>query len=132
MSGPTKHYDENKIGQHVQINYKFIEKLFNKRGQKAFRDKLFSCADEAALRRALKRLRIDVPNSVRIILVDIQYARMKSYPPHINPTKDSFYMLVMPPVPTNKKTADPKRTDYTEMQAWESAWLHAIVDGYGM
>ena len=51
--------------------------------------------------------------------------------PAINPA-DDFYVLVLPPVPNNKPTADPTKKDYREDQAWEGAWHHATVDGYGM
>jgi hypothetical protein len=132
MPGPTKPYYGAKIGQQVQTNYEFIEKLFDQKGQQAFRDSLFAHSTEAALRAALATLGVNVHAGVRLMVVDIQYARTKTYPPTIDPKKDDFYVLILPPVPMNKPTADPNRTDYIEDQAWEGAWHHAIVDGYGM
>ena len=49
---------------------------------------------------------------------------------HINPSNDYFYLLILPPVPNNANYAG--QPGYKDMQAWESAWYHAIVDGYGM
>ncbi len=125
MSGPTKPYDEDKVGQQVQMNYKFIDKLFG-RGQKAFRDRFFRCRTEAALRRALKREGVNVRPGVRLMILDVENARTKVFGT-INPRRDNFYVMVMPPVPRRRKSED-----YKDSQAWEGAWYHAIVDSYGM
>jgi hypothetical protein len=125
MPGPTKPYDEKKVGDQLQANYVFLEKLFGTQ-QKAFRDRFFRCATEAKLRSALSREKIKVPSDVRIMLVDVEFARMKTFG-SVNPRRDKFYILVMPPVPRRERTED-----YKEMQAWQGAWYHAIVDGYGM
>ncbi len=125
MAGPTKPYDENKVGKQVQTNYAFLEKLFGAR-QKAFRDRFFRCRTESALRRALHSQGVPVKPGVRIMILDVEYARTKVFGP-INPRRDNFYVLVMPPVPRKKKS-----NDYKDAQAWDGAWYHAIVDSYGM
>ena len=125
MAGPTKPYDEHKVGKQLQTNYAFLERLFGPR-QKAFRDRFFNCKNETALRRALGRAGVKVTPGVRIMILDVEYARTKSFGV-INPRRDNFYILVMPPVPRRKKSED-----YKDSQAWEGAWYHAIVDSYGM
>jgi len=72
----------------------------------------------------------DQGDPLRIMLVDVQNAQTWQEPPPINPVTDYFYLLVMPPVPSNPNY--PGQPGYQDMQAWESAWYHAIVDGYGM
>src|SRR5215217_8605252 len=116
MPGPTKVYDETKVGAQVQTYYAFLEKLFDAVGQQAFRNGLFAYPTEAALRTALGLEGIVVPANVRIMLVDIQYARTKDF--GIDPSKDDFYVLVLPPMPS-RQTADATKKDYKEMQAWE-------------
>lgn len=124
MAGPTKPYDEHQVGKQLQTNYAFLEKLFGPK-QKAFRDRFFRCKSEAALRRALRREGVRVAAGVKTMIVDVENARVKSF--GINPRRDNFYILVMAPVPRRKKSED-----YRDSQAWEGAWYHAIVDGYGM
>jgi hypothetical protein len=64
------------------------------------------------------------------MLVDVQSTQTWQAHPPIDPNNNYFYLLVLPPVPTRY---DPvAQPGYEEMQAWESAWYHAIVDGYGM
>ena len=130
MAGPTKPYDETKIGDQVQKNYAFLEELFGP-GHQAFRQTLWN-ADDATLRNTLRtRLGIDVPLTTRIMIVDIENARVKPASGDIDPNKDDFYVMVLAPVP-RRATTDPTKKDYKEMQAWEGAWHHAIVDSYGM
>jgi hypothetical protein len=74
---------------------------------------------------------IGIPDDVRIMLVDIEAAAKKEYPPAIVPGTDKFYVLILPPVPRREK-GNPGDDAYKEMQAWNSAWYHAINDGYGM
>ena len=127
---PTKYWDPTKVGEQVQANVVFLTKLFDNVNQQALRDQLFAY-DEAALRTALNTTHhIPVPADVKIMLVDIEYARTKSFGV-INPAADKFYVLMLPPVPS-RETSDPTKADYKRMQAWEGAWHHAIVDGYGM
>ncbi|HKA78322.1 MAG TPA: hypothetical protein VKD19_14570 [Pseudolabrys sp.] len=125
MAGPTKTYDPKKLGHQVQTNYDFLDELFGT-NQKAFRNKFFNCKTETALRRMLDKEGVKVKRGVRIMLVDVENARTKSFG-RINPRRDDFYLLLMPPVPRRKKSKD-----YKEDQSWEGAWHHAIVDGYGM
>jgi hypothetical protein len=125
-----KYWDEKKVGEQVQNNYTILSRLFDEPGQKAFRDALFAYPTEAALRAALNTDGVIVDAGVRIMLVDIEYARTKTFGP-INPATEDYYVLVLPPIP-RRPTSDPTKADYKRDQAWEGAWHHAIVDGYGM
>ena len=105
----------------------FVDQLFDPQNQSAFRNQFFQHKHESVVRQLLADNKVIIPpddgngNPVRIVIVDIQNARMwKADDFNAN---QLFYLLVMPPVPTYYDT---------EMQAWESAWYHAIVDGFGM
>jgi hypothetical protein len=127
MAGPTKPYDEERIGDHLQANYVFLEKLFDGRDGRELRRELWEL-DEGALRERINaELKLKIPRDVRIMLVDIENARAKPEPGDINPRTESFYVVVLPPVPRRERGHT-----YKEMAAWEGAWHHAIVDGYGM
>ncbi|MGA7490609.1 MAG: hypothetical protein WBW74_27115, partial [Xanthobacteraceae bacterium] len=73
---------------------------------------------------------VPVVAGARIMLVDIENARTKTYGP-IDAVNENFYLLTLPPVP-RRPTSQSSKEDYKSMQAWEGAWHHAIVDGYGM
>jgi hypothetical protein len=122
-AGPTKDYSD--IGKQVDANYDFLEKLFGSR-QRVFRNSFFNCKTEAALRSKLRRHKVNVARGIKIMLVDVENARCFSFS-KINPRRDRFYLLLMPPVPRRQKSED-----YKDDQSWEGAWHHAIVDGYGM
>jgi hypothetical protein len=139
-----KPYDEANVGKVVDTNYKFLnhlwseEKLWGPSGQeRTLRDHLFALSDEAALRAelALQGIKVDPPGGsqtpVRIMLVDIENARTKTYGTAINAGSDLFYVLVLPPK-LRRQTEDPSKEDYKRMQAWSGAWYHASNDGYGM
>jgi hypothetical protein len=137
MAGPWKPpYNPGVETKHL---FDFLQQLFGA-GQVAFRASLFAAPNEAQLRTMLGDWGIFIPThtggpgtpAVRIMLVDVQNANTWQDPslPKINPATDDFYVLVMPPVPTRYPAA--AQPGYEEMQAWESAWYHAIVDGYGM
>lgn len=130
MSGPTKSYDEYQVGAATQRNYAFLEELWSARGP-ALRDQLFSQGSEASLRALLGAWNIPIPDDVRIMLVDIEGAKTKVHSPAIIPSSDKFYVLILPPVPRREENK-PGNDVYKEMQAWNSAWYHAINDGYGM
>src|SRR5262245_19042361 len=132
MAGPTKPYNAADVKEQLGVNYDFTAKLFGP-GQKAFRDKFFACATEAELRDLLRENKIEVAADVRIMLVDIENARSKTIGP-IDARNEKFYALVMAPVPRGdgRPAANPPGVDpgYIDMQAWENAWYHAVVDGY--
>src|SRR5262249_44211876 len=127
---PAKYWDPTKVGEQVQHNYAFISKLFDDVGQKAFRDKLFAYPTEQDLRTALIAEGIPLLDGVRLMMVDIENARTKTFGP-IDAANENFYLLTLPPVP-RRPTTDPGGQDYKRMQTWEGAWHPAIVDGYGM
>jgi hypothetical protein len=126
MAGPTKPHDEAKVGQVVQTNYQFLEKLFDTKEHQALRNRLFDCADEAALRLELSTEGLQVVAPIRILLVDIENARTKTHGGPIKPTED-WYVLVLPPVPRREL-----ENVYKRMQAWSGANYHASSDSYGM
>jgi hypothetical protein len=118
-------YTPAKMGTYVQKNYVFLrEKLFDPKVGAALRQELLNMS-EADLRPRIKaELDLDIPAHVRVMVVDIENGRAN--PASMN-QDDEFYMLVLPPVPRKSETAEHK-----EACAWEGAWHHAIVDGYGM
>jgi hypothetical protein len=135
MPGPWKPpYNQ---GATTQTLYNFVQQLFSVGGT-GIRNTLLAATNETQLRTMLAGYGISLPthiggpgsSSLRIMLVDIQSARCWQDPSQapINPAADYFYVLVMPPVPT-RYSGQP---GYEEMQALESAFYHAAVDGYGM
>jgi hypothetical protein len=128
MPGPTKPFDPALVGKEVQKYKVILDRLFDNAGHQALRDTLYNCADETALRDAFKtQLDIDIAADVRIMLIDVENARWKSFDPQIDPKKDKFYVYILPPIPRRSTVAE-----YKTMQAWEGAWYHAMVDSYGM
>jgi len=125
MPGPTKPYAEYNVGATIQTNYAFLEELWGERGP-ALREELFARPSEASLRSLLGAWSITIADDVRIMLVDIESARVKTHG-NINPATESFYVLVLPPVPRRES-----EEIYKEMQAWTGAYYHAGSDGYGM
>ena len=66
---------------------------------------MFAHATEAALRAALNTEGIPVPANLKIMLVDIEYARTKTFGT-INPATDDYYTLILPPIP-RRQTSEP-------------------------
>src|SRR5262245_25898332 len=122
--GPYKPYNSRKVGQQIQNNYEFLKYLFDD-DNKDYRDELFGMNDDD-LRTELAGYGLVIPKEVRIVLIDLEFARMQ--PTDIKPDKDTFYQLVLPPVPRRH----PDSPEYKHDQQWEDAWYHAIVDSYGM
>jgi hypothetical protein len=126
MGKPSKKYDEEKVGEVLQANYEFLEKLFGT-DHKTLRDELFAFEDEEELRARLADEGIPTEKGVRIMLVDIEFARCKVCGDPINKSQEDWYVLVLPPKPRRSTSAVHK-----EAMAWKSAWYHASNDGYGM
>jgi hypothetical protein len=135
MARPKKDYDDDKVGATVQINYEFLEHLWEEKVEwprgadkktQTLRQHLLSFDDEAALRTALEKEGISIEKPVGIVLVDIESATMKKFPPKLEATHD-FYVLVLPP-----KLSRSREHSYMEAQAWRGAYYHALSDGYGM
>jgi hypothetical protein len=122
---PTKPYSADKVGEAAQHNYKFFEDCFDP-GNGPFRDWFFAASTgEEDVRAKLKDYKLVVPGSVKLVVVDLENARMRNW--SLNPKTQDFYEFIMPPVP--RRSED---DDYVEGQLWEEAWFHAMVDGYGM
>lgn len=141
----VKPYNEHEVGKVAQTNYAVLEQLFDLDVGQALRNQLFGAASEANLQALLEAppWKIVIPPGVRIMVVDIENARTKTFrpatkndgEPDIDPRED-FYVLVLPPVP-RREAANPDATPRSihvskETHAWSSAWYHAITDGYGM
>lgn len=110
----------------ANIYYDFITKLWGTGGE-AVREELFNQPSPMALHSVLRdKHKIDIPDFVHIILVDIEGARTKNFPVSIK-TTDTYYCFVMPPKPI--KSQDDK---YVDRQKWSEASFHASNDGYGM
>jgi hypothetical protein len=128
-AGPYKPYDPTKVGDQVQNNYEFMKEIFGP-GQAQYRQQLLAMSDND-LRTELAEYGLVIPQGVRIVLVDLETAKMhhNGGPIDLTPgTGDTFYQLVMPPVPRRH----PNSSEYRHDQQWEDAWYHAIVDSYGM
>jgi hypothetical protein len=126
---PWKPY-YNPVGSTVDNLEEFCKSLFDTGTQEAFREQFFTLTTEKDLREVLADNKIVIPPTdvitgapIRIMVVDVENARCVSYGAKIDPKNELFYLLVMPPVP---------RKYDRDMQAWESAWYHAIADGFGM
>jgi hypothetical protein len=123
-------WDEQAVGKNTQNIYNFLDKLWDHWSPEALalRDNLCSITSEADIKYfAEKNVGIVIPESVRVILVDIQEAETKRYGSKIDPEKEPFYVFVVPPKPSRKSSED-----YKDSQAWAEAWFHATTDGWGM
>jgi len=123
---PTKPYNEYKVGEVVQHNYKFFGDCFDP-SNGPFRDWFFAgSTTEDDVRAKLKAYQLDIPVGIKLVVVDLQNARIRNWS-LTDPKAQEFYEFIMPPVPQRSDNED-----YVESQQWEEAWFHAIVDGYGM
>jgi hypothetical protein len=115
------------VQEAIRGNYKFLQKLFDPQTGAKLRKDLFNQKDEAGLRAFLGSQWLAVRPNVRLMLVDIENGQTKVYGSAIDPSKEEWYVLVLPPVPRRSK--DPQ---YLDMQTWAEATFHATNDGYGM
>jgi hypothetical protein len=119
-------WDEDKVGRNVQDIYNFLDDLW--KPNSPLRDQLRAITSGKDLKSFVKtNLSIDIPPDVNMILVDIEDANTTSYGTAIDPTKDPFYVLIIPPTPRRHKNKE-----YKDAQAWSEAWFHATTDGLGM
>jgi hypothetical protein len=115
------------VGQEAQEFYHLLEAIYDE--DKPARKDIIASAEksEGDLRNYMKKeWQIEIPGDLRILVVDIQNARMIHHVPAIDPTKHSFYVMVIPP-PIRIKD-----DNYRHWQALSGAWFHAINDGWGM
>ena len=113
-------------GAQAQLFYTLLEAIYS---DPQVRVALFNQQTEAALKNyLLTTWGIVIPDEVRMMLVDIENATCKSYV-SIEPAKDSFYVMVIPPDLRRKPSTD---ASYKEAQALSGAWFHATNDGWGM
>jgi len=138
---PHKPWKPEEVGAHTQSYYAFAEMLWTS-GSTVRNDlKTASSVNEDTLRSKLGAFGIVIPpmtlephpQPLRIYVFDVENADLYNASPPINPTTDSFYVFVMPPNPRGRPLSPHAPPDeYRDMQAWESAWYHAAVDGYGL
>jgi hypothetical protein len=126
---PWKPWSPNHVGQYVQHNYAFMDQLFDPANGAAFRQAFWNYPNEDALRNAINsHLHLNIPNTVRVGFFDVERPAFHSFPPPINAATDNYYVMILPSMPRRK----PGDNTYIEDQAWEDAWYHAVVDGFGM
>jgi hypothetical protein len=123
-------WDETSVGESAQNIYNFLDKLWGNKPQpsgKTLRDELRAIMSEPDLKYFVKgNIGINIPEDVRLILVDIEDAKTTRYR-DTDPSLHPFYVLVIPPTP---RRYDSK--EYKEGQALSVAWFHATTDGWGM
>lgn len=124
-NGPADIYQPGQVEKSVDTNYKFLHELFS--NNSTLRSQLMGCKTEQDARTLLGNKGITVQPPIRIMVVDIESATTKTWDKPINPKTDSWYVLVLPPVPRRK----PDKS-HTDAQAMLAAWYHASNDGYGM
>jgi len=124
--GPWSNWGSNDtIGQQAQLFYNLLEAIYS---NPLVRGDLFAQPSEAALKDyLLTTWGIAIPAEVRMMLVDIENARTKTY--ISDPGKEAFYVMVIPPALRRKPSTD---DSYKEAQALSGAWFHATNDGWGM
>jgi hypothetical protein len=121
----TKHDYGEELGTLTQSNFKFLKKLWATGS--TLRDDLFNERNEERLRATLGDLGVKVDEDVKIVIVDIEKARIQSS--FVNdPQRQNFYALVLPPAPR----LNAGNAAYQTMQAWGAAYYHAVNDSYGM
>lgn len=94
-------------------------------------------ATDTDLRNAIKHYKVNIPptstrnNPLRIIVFDVE--RGDLYWAGNDPRQgiQDYYVFVMPADPKGRPHGH-NQPEYRDEQAWESAWYHAVVDGYGM
>ncbi|MFN0300540.1 MAG: hypothetical protein ACKVQU_09320 [Burkholderiales bacterium] len=125
---PTWNSKKVLTDEQTRINLAFINKLWGVNGE-AVRNELFGQPNQKAVHDLLRtNHNFDIPDEVKIIMVDIDGARPTSFSASIDPAVDEFYYLVLPPKPI-KRPGDP---DYIAMQTGLEAFFHAANDGWGM
>ena len=126
MPGPRKTDYSDRIIDVTQTNFEFLLKKLWGTGGAALRDQLITTQDEEVLRGLLAEHKIEVEPNTRLMIVDIEGARMNNLV--TNATTQDFYVLVLPPKPRRH----PDNALYKEMQGWMTAHYHAVNDSYGM
>lgn len=123
---PAKPDYSDKVGAYAQNNFEFLTKQLWSKGGARLRDR-FIAADQRGLKALLRRFKIPFDPNMTIAVVDLETARTNGFDAQ-PPLRGRFYTLVLPPLPRR----NPKEPHYQEMQAWTSAYYHAINDSYGM
>jgi len=149
--GPFKRFDPTQVGARAQAYREFAQKAFfgdtagaQQIDGQTFRKNLRDFAKRNTQQQLLDllnnthNLKIPATNGaddqhgdpLKLMIVDIDlgapYTASDVSP--LPDENDAFYIFVIPPTPQRV----PNNKAYQEMQAFESAWYHAIVDGYGL
>src|SRR5262249_7902378 len=124
---PSKPYNWDRTGEAAQNNYKFFEDCFDPdpKANKDFRDWFFNSTEHEVMKELRDTYGLDIPADTKLVVVDLQWARLQKWDLDPNDKNQKFYQLIMPPRPTRW----PDDKYYVESQQWEESWFHAIVDG---
>ena len=76
-------------------------------------------------------LRILIPDDVKPYVFDCRSLQIND-PEQIDWNNDTWYVMTLPPTPRGRTPPNPPSPDYTDSQAWEGAWYHAMVNSLGM
>ena len=129
--GPWKPNTSATVGTYAQTNSFFLKQLWGDYGS-ALRKALLQEGEpktkenETKLRKLLFDYGLEVPDDIRLMVVDIETGITRSYID--KPAEEEFYILVLPAKPL-QNTTEPS---YEVMQRWAAAHYHAINDTYGM
>ena len=134
MPGPWKPWNDADVGEYAQLNHEFLKYMYQEgpgNPPGGYRDRYLNFTSDE-LRRALAQdLKILIPANVKAYVFDCESLRWND-PDGIDWHNDTWYMMVLPPTPRGHYPPNPPSGDYTECQAWEGAWYHAMVDSLGM
>jgi hypothetical protein len=134
MPGPWKPWTAADMGEYTQLGYEFLYAMFGEGfgvPPGGYRDRYLHY-DGPALRRQLAAdLKILIPNDVKVFVFDCESTQSND-PEGIDWQNDTWYGMTLPPTPRGRTPPNPPSYDYTDGQAWEGAWYHAMADSLGM
>ncbi|MGB8433408.1 MAG: hypothetical protein WCE38_04010 [Burkholderiales bacterium] len=122
---PTKKDYTGNEGAVSQEYYAFLMNKLWKPNGRQLRDQLIA-ASQGQLKEIFTANNIPFDPNVKILVVDLETARTNGF--EANPSPLNFYTFVLPPEP--RRNSD--EPHYKAMQAWATAYYHAINDSYGM
>jgi hypothetical protein len=134
MPGPWKPWNSAETGEYTQLNYEFLYKMFKEgTGEPAggYRYRYLNYDGPALRQQLVADLGILLPDDVKPYVFDCETVQSND-PEQVDWNNDTWYVMVLPPTPRGRTLPNPPSKDYTDDQAWEGAWYHAMVDSMGM
>jgi hypothetical protein len=128
--GPYKPWSYADVGAYTQHNYAFVDTLFQDgpgEPNPGIRRSYRHYTGNQLRLQIQSDLGLTIPSDVKVGVFDIELAHFHN-PEAINFSADAYYIMVLPPFPRQ----NPGNNVYIRDQAWQDAWYHAVVDGYGM